>query len=156
MNTKFYRLAQKIHKGSRDPIYRGEGYPKCHEIEARAALLRTVVNRIAADTRKYGGRLFVAYLPDTRYFFRDWPDCEYKMVLRLLEELQIPSIDLVAAMARQEAPKKLIAKNYYRDDIGGHYNRLGYGLVAEEIIAAVYRSGSARSKVMSSRRMEQR
>ena len=59
-------------------------------------MMRDTVSWMDQRVDDYGGRLFLVYLPNSRYFKGpDWPECEHDMVVELSEELQVPLIDMI-------------------------------------------------------------
>jgi lysophospholipase L1-like esterase len=90
--------------------------------------------------KSYGGNPIVVYLPSARYYYKKWSDMEYKMVESLCGELGIGFVDLVKAFGSSKDPKEFFSPSPYVSTIGGHCNRKGYALVAEEIIKHLYRN----------------
>ena len=106
-------------------------YLACHDIEARRTMMRDTVSWMDQRVDDYGGRLFLVYLPNSRYFKGpDWPECEHDMVVELSEELQVPLIDMIPVFSRSDDPTIWFSTAGRR---GGHNNRDGYRLIAEHI-----------------------
>ena len=75
----------------------------------------------------------MGYFGANRYSTRKWEGCEYKMVKLLLNDLEIPIIDMVKEFDKTGNPSMYFAKNFYRKDINGHYNSMGYKVVSDKI-----------------------
>jgi hypothetical protein len=131
------RIYSVISAGGIDPSYRGEGYPDCGQVEDREIILSRVLQSINDDARSYGGQLIISYLPSTRYDFVEWPDCEYDMVRNTTTALGIPFVDMVKAIEERGNHSELIASNPLFPSLGGHYNRAGYELVADEVLGVI-------------------
>jgi hypothetical protein len=141
-NSRVYGLTRYwiATSGWLDPTHSGEGYPPSDQTIERKAALRKVLAFLDGRIREYGGKLIVVYLPDMRFFFKNWPDGERQSVIALLDELDVPLVDLVGPMEQYEDPKTLIAKNAYSEGVGGHYNREGYALVGDQIVTVLTQS----------------
>lgn len=113
--------------------YRGEGYPDHEKISAGRDIIKRIFECYKRETEKYGGRFAVVYLPDTRFYFKNWPDCEYRLVSSLCSDLGIPFVDLVKEFSKPENPRVFFAHNPYTPAMGGHCNRKGYELAANGI-----------------------
>jgi len=128
-DSKILLLIQRLMQN-----YRGEGYPDCEKVKVSRNIVKRVFRRYKQETEKYGGKFWVVFLADTRFFFKRWPDCEYKMVSSICNHLDIPFVDTVKVFNKFENPKDFFASNPYVSTIGGHCNRKGYELVAKEIV----------------------
>ena len=115
-----------------------EGYPHCNSLSEDKETLALIVSYFKKTTHKWGGNFYVLYLPNTRWFLKQWTDCEYEMVINLCKELEIPLIDMVAILKRYPNPKLFYAHNKYVPSIGGHPNRLGHELIADQMISHVH------------------
>ena len=81
------------------------------------------------------GELMVVYIPQARYFAKDqWEECEHEMVVSLTKNLEIELVDLVPIINNLDDPRSMFASNIDRPGAGGHPNREGYRLIADQII----------------------
>lgn len=92
------------------------------------------------------GNFLVVFMPNERFYFDKWDNYEYEMVAELCNKLNIPFIDMVKAF--QPNPKDYFARNPYRTTIGGHCNRKGYKLVADEIIKQLLSKETAKGRTV--------
>jgi hypothetical protein len=105
--------------------------------EKEIELLETVLGKASEETRSWGGRLTLVYLPERRRFNKRTPPVtgenhDPETVMRRVEaaaqRLAIPMIDIAAVFASENEPAKLWNARRY------HYNAKGYALVAKAII----------------------
>lgn len=75
-----------------------------------------------------GARLLFVYIPDMKAIRRGVPEPDRKRVLSAIQGLGVPVIDLWPAIRSHPAPYSLVA---------GHFNAVGYALVAETVLAAL-------------------
>lgn len=99
-------------------------------------LYRHVLEEAQRTTQGWGGKLFFVYLPAESRFHeekhRRVHDAIRAQVLSILEDLQIPLIDLLPPMSRQPD----IAEMYAYP--GAHYSPAGNRLVAETVLQALH------------------
>ncbi len=113
--------------------YKGEGVPICSDIEKSRLRLGNILKFFQEKTNSFGGHFIVGYFGANRYATTKWEGCEYKMVKLLLNDLEIPIIDMVKEFDKSSNPSMYFAKNFYRKDINGHYNSMGYKVVSDKI-----------------------
>jgi len=114
--------------------YSGEGCIDVENIEVAKNIAQEIFQYYRDSAKSYDGNFLIVYLPYTRFYFNKWSNREYEMVSSLCGKLNIPFIDMVKVLSEFENPKDFFARNAYRPTIGGHCNRKGYQLVADEII----------------------
>ena len=96
-------------------------------------LLTRVLARAEQDVAAWGGQLHVAYLPQwERYGNWRYRNSDRDALLRVLEALGIPLIDLVPVFDRAERPLA-----YFPFEGPGHYVPAGYRVVGEQISASL-------------------
>jgi hypothetical protein len=104
-------------------------------------LLRQVLTRAQSWTEGWGGRLYFVYLPEyARYSSKAALSAdgqERQSVLRLVEELGLPTIDVAAALAEHED-----ATTLFPFDLPGHYDVDGCQVVADTIVGALEEDGA--------------
>jgi len=119
-----------------DPYHKDrEGYPQCDRIREEKKRITPLLSYLEKTIDSYGGNFYVVYLPNTRWFLNEWTDCEYEWMVSLCKELEIPMIDMVAIMKRYGNPRSFYARNKYVPSIGGHPNRVGHELIADQILS---------------------
>jgi hypothetical protein len=105
-------------------------------------LFRQILSRARATVGSWGGTLYVVYLPDTARFMpqyafdRRLPEKHHQEILKMTTELGMPVIDVLAAFEAQRDPISLFP---FRGP--GHYAESGHRVVADEVLAAIARSG---------------
>jgi len=103
-------------------------------------LFRQILDEARQTTRGWGGKLYFVYLPaEARYHeekYRREYDWARRQVLSIVEDLQLPLIDLHLPISRHPDIPELYA---YR---GGHLSPAGNRLVAETMIEALRSSAS--------------
>lgn len=93
-------------------------------------LFREVLASAKDLTSSWGGELYFVYFPGISYF--DNPEAEKPVrvrVMRLVDDLDIPIIDLTDAFAAHPDPRSLRPFRGY-----GHFNEAGYRLFGEAIL----------------------
>jgi lysophospholipase L1-like esterase len=126
------RILALVHRLVR-PFRGGEGYPDNAKLSARRDVIERVLMAYKKQIDDYGGRFIVVYLPVSRFYFKEWPDCERQAVSEICSNLKIDFVDLVVAFTRHVDPKIFFAHNPYAPMQGGHCNREGYRLIATEL-----------------------
>jgi len=103
-------------------------------------LFRRILDEARRTTGGWGGRLYFVYLPAEARYHEDRYRREYDwargQVLSIVEDLQIPLIDLHPPISRHPDISELYS---YR---GAHFSPAGYRLVAETILEALQTSSS--------------
>jgi len=103
-------------------------------------LFRRILDEARRITGGWGGRLYFVYLPAEARYHEDRYRREYDwargQVLSIVEDLQIPLIDLHPPISRHPDISELYS---YRD---AHFSPAGYRLVAETILQALQASSS--------------
>ena len=96
-------------------------------------LFRRTMAAATEVAASWNGRLYFVYLPQAERFIRaDRASPHRDEVLRVVEELEIPVVDIVEAFVAAEDPLSLFP---FR--LPGHYNEEGYGVVAEAVLQFV-------------------
>ena len=113
--------------------YKGEGVPVCSDVGISKLRLENILKFIQDKTKSFEGHFAVSYLGAARFPAYSWDNCEYDMVKSLLDDLKIPLIDMVEEFNKSDNPSKYFANNFYRKDIYGHYNSIGYKAVSDKI-----------------------
>ena len=81
-------------------------------------------------TKTWQGQLYFVYLPEWQRFENpNLANPERERILQIVEDLDIPIIDIYSAFATQDDPLALFPFRLH-----GHYNEEGYKLVATEIL----------------------
>ena len=115
-------------------IGRGEGVSIPDQPERRLVIMEEVVTWLDGRIREYGGTLFVVYIPKARCFAAgEWPEWEHQMVIEPTRELDIELIDLVPVFD-DGGRRNLFAYSMQKSYAGGHPNREGYRLIADQIV----------------------
>ena len=95
--------------------------------------LGEILSQAKASVEAWNGQLYVVYLPEwDRYARPEFANKDRERVLRLLETLNIPVIDLHPAFQAQADPLSLFPFRRF-----GHYNKEGNRLVADTILRSV-------------------
>ena len=90
----------------------------------------------------WGGTLEFVYLPEAARFMPEYAfdkrlgDSQHDKILKVMTELGIPVIDVLPAFEAQRDPRSLFP--FGRP---GHYAETGHGLVADDVLKAIGRSG---------------
>jgi lysophospholipase L1-like esterase len=96
-------------------------------------LLGEVLAQARARVEGWGGNLYFVYLPQYERFASRWNLSDEARrrddVLALVDELGIPTIDVLGAMQEHREPTSL-----FPFGLPGHFNAAGYELVAEVIV----------------------
>lgn len=97
---------------------------------------REVLAQARSRVDRWGGKLYFVYLPEYARFSTRWtlaPDAQLREeVLAAVEELEIPSIDVLAAFEEHGE-----ATSLFPFGLPGHYNAAGYQLVADTIVRSL-------------------
>lgn len=103
-------------------------------------LFRQILEEAQQITRGWGGRLYFVYLPAESRFHeekhRRAHDAIRARVLAIVEDLQLPLIDLLPPMSRQPDINEMYAYP------GAHYSPAGDRLVAETVLEALHSCAS--------------
>jgi hypothetical protein len=113
-------LGQKLRRATRTPA---KPYP------FDADLLRDVLLAARDETRAWGGELVFVYLPAWERFDGRRPNPHRAEILRLVEGLEIPIVDVQEAFESHPDPLSLFP---FR--LRGHYTEEGYALAATAIV----------------------
>ena len=109
----------------------GGKVPVCERLREARPILEEAFRYLQAQSREAGGNLYVGLIPSARFLTTAYPDCEYEMFKELTARLDVPFIDLVAAISAQPEPVSLYAQRARWSS--NHFNRKGYKFVAEQI-----------------------
>jgi PAS domain S-box-containing protein len=103
---------------------------------AELDLLGEILSQAKASVEAWGGRLYFIYLPDWyRYGNPQLANKNREPVLRLIESLSIPIIDLHPTFEAQTDPLSLFPFRRF-----GHYTETGNRLVAQEVLKVISQS----------------
>jgi hypothetical protein len=96
-------------------------------------MLREILSQAKESVENWNGQLYFVYLPEwDRYGRSPFASKERESVLRLVESLNIPAIDLHPAFQAQADPLSLFPFRRF-----GHYNEQGNRVVAEAVLRAL-------------------
>lgn len=102
--------------------------------DADVVLLGRTLRQAKAMTAAWGGRLYFVYLPEwQRYKTLARTNGRREEVLRLIDEIGLPIIDVHQAFLRQPDPLALFAWRRF----ASHYNAEGHRVVAEAVLKVV-------------------
>jgi hypothetical protein len=94
-------------------------------------LFRSVLKEASETVSSWGGRMYFVYLPTwERYRLPDLASEDRENVLRIVDDLGIPTVDIHLSFARHPDPLSLFPSRRY-----AHYNEVGHRLVAEEVMS---------------------
>jgi lysophospholipase L1-like esterase len=99
-------------------------------------LFREVMFQAKKEVDGWGGQLYFVYLPEwARYSgYRSWGKTQRDSVLKIVKNLEIPTVDIVPAFQKSSDPLSLFP---FRET--GHYNEAGHQLVGEEVLKSIPR-----------------
>jgi hypothetical protein len=99
-------------------------------------LFREVMFQAKKEVDGWGGQLYFVYLPEwARYRgYRSWGKTQRDSVLKIVKNLEIPTVDIVPAFQKSSDPLSLFP---FRET--GHYNEAGHRLVGEEVLKSIPR-----------------
>jgi hypothetical protein len=93
-------------------------------------LFRTILDEARTTVAAWGGQLYFIYLPAwQRYRIPELASQDRDVVLRMVEELDIPIIDIHEMFAKHPDPLSLFPSRRH-----AHYNVEGHHLVAQEVL----------------------
>ena len=99
-------------------------------------LFTNISKKIKAITDKNNIDLVFVYLPQfARYSYKQNNKetfKNYRDVIRIIENLDIKIVDIKALFDKHDDPK-----NFFPLNIGGHYNRKGSNIVANEVLKSI-------------------
>ncbi|HEX2226027.1 MAG TPA: hypothetical protein VHM64_02730, partial [Candidatus Binatia bacterium] len=100
---------------------------------AELNLFREVLANAKSSTEAWNGKLYFVYLPEwDRYGRPESANKHREAVLRFVEELNIPVVDLDRAFQARGDPLSLFPFRRF-----GHYNEEGNRVVAETVLAQI-------------------
>jgi hypothetical protein len=108
-------------------VDRSKAGKSIHLSEKQVSLLRLIFKSAMEATKKWGGKLHVAYLPSYENVQKKSYSKNQK-VLAIMQELGIPVINVSEVFAKAEDPLL-----YFHFRLPSHYNAEGYGKIAERI-----------------------
>jgi hypothetical protein len=110
--------------------------PEYEASEEIMALFAQVLIDAKVSVEAWGGRFVFVYLPEwERYNNMALANRNREAVLRLVDHLGIPMVDIVPAFAAQTNPLSL-----FPFGLNGHYNFEGNRVVAEEVLGFLNRN----------------
>jgi hypothetical protein len=93
-------------------------------------LLRDILSEAARATTSWNRRMYFVYLPTWEgYRIPSLASKDRDTVLRIVNDLSIPTIDVHLSFARHPDPLSLFPSRRY-----AHYNEAGHRLVAEQVL----------------------
>jgi hypothetical protein len=94
-------------------------------------VFRSALLRAKSLTNSWGGSLYFVYLPSWNRFGKgvSVPEIEHTRVLKVVNGLDIPTIDVVPAFQAHKDPLSLFTLRVF-----GHYNELGNQIVSETVL----------------------
>lgn len=98
---------------------------------SQLALFEKTLNRAKLDTANWGGQMYFVYLPEWQRLAKkrlSITALQRNEVLNIVEQLDIPMIDLTEEMSSDKAPLE-----YFPFGLNGHYSAKGYSLLAERV-----------------------
>jgi hypothetical protein len=94
-------------------------------------LFRTVLLQAKRSVEQWRGTLYFVYLP-SRDRYASAEDYRRQAVLKVVEEIGLPILDVHAAFQRESDPMKFFPFRRF-----GHYNEEGNRIVAEEVLKVI-------------------
>lgn len=91
-------------------------------------IFKTIMHQAKQLVSSWGGELYMVYLPSSHTYLSQF-DFKKERVIQAMRETEIPVIDFQPALERQGDPMNLFTAIKV-----GHYNEVGYRLLAETII----------------------
>jgi hypothetical protein len=94
-------------------------------------LFRAILDEARTSVAAWGGRMYFIYLPAwQRYRIPDLASQDREIVLRMVDAMDIPIVDIHEAFAKHPDPLSLFPSRRH-----AHYNVEGHHLVAQEVLA---------------------